>query len=122
MNKKRLSEVKNSLREKANLIIEELEKQGLKPLVTCGYRSEKEQDRLYALGRTKRGKIVTYAKGGQSKHNFRKAIDFAFVDKNGDIDWTMQNFKKLGIAAKKYGLSWGGDWKRFKDYPHIEVE
>lgn len=35
--------------------------------VTCGYRSPEEQDRLYNTIRN--GKRVTYAKGGQSKHN-----------------------------------------------------
>ncbi|MFP9170447.1 M15 family metallopeptidase, partial [Enterococcus faecalis] len=23
--------------------------------------------------------------------------------------------------AKTLGFEWGGDWKRFKDYPHLEM-
>ena len=39
------------------------------------YRSFDEQNHLYAQGRTKPGKIVTYAKGGQSYHNFGLAFE-----------------------------------------------
>ena len=45
-------------------------------LITSGYRTKTEQDALYALGRTKVGKIVTNSKGGQSSHNFHIAIEF----------------------------------------------
>ena len=48
-------------------------------------RTIKEQNDLYAQGRTKPGKIVTNAKGGQSYHNYGLAIDIVLlVDKNGD--------------------------------------
>src|SRR3990167_7492221 len=42
---------------------------GITVLITCTYRSNKEQEALYAQGRTKPGRIVTRARGGQSKHN-----------------------------------------------------
>lgn len=121
-NEYRLRDVLAALREKALLVIADLEKQGLRPLVTCGFRSIKEQNALYALGRTKRGKIVTYAKGGESKHNHGRAVDFAFLDKAGNIDWDIKLFKKLGVAAKLRGLNWGGDWKKFQDNPHLELK
>lgn len=120
-NAERLASVKPSLREKVLLVIADLEAQKLRPLITCGFRSIAEQNKLYAQGRSKAGKIVTFAKGGQSKHNFGDAVDFAFLDTAGNIDWSQKLFTKLGASAKKFGLSWGGAWKKFKDYPHIEL-
>ena len=123
LNLRRLNDTRldSELRRKSFLLIEQLENAGLKPLVTQGFRSIEEQNRLYSIGRTKKGKIVTNAKGGQSKHNFGKAVDFAFVDSSGNITWDADNFKKLGRFADKIGLIWGGHWKRFTDMPHIEV-
>ena len=43
---------------------------GVRLRFTQTLRTIKEQDDLYAQGRTKKGKIVTNAKGGQSIHNF----------------------------------------------------
>ncbi len=43
---------------------------GFDVLVTCTYRSNQEQEDLYAIGRTKPGRRVTNARAGQSPHNF----------------------------------------------------
>ena len=97
-------------------------------------RSFKEQNDLYAQGRTKPGKIVTNAKGGQSYHNYGLAIDIVLlVDKNGDgtfetASWqTNVDFDGDGIndwmevvkIFKMHGWEWGGDWK-FTDLPHFQ--
>jgi peptidoglycan L-alanyl-D-glutamate endopeptidase CwlK len=98
-------------------------------------RTIEEQNLLYAQGRTKPGKIVTNAKGGQSVHNYGLAFDIVILlDKNGDgnfetaswdtkadndnnglTDWTI-----IARYLKSTGWSWGGDWKSFPDYPHFE--
>jgi peptidoglycan L-alanyl-D-glutamate endopeptidase CwlK len=92
------------------------------PFLTCTYRSNALQAELYAQGRTRPGKIVTNAKPGQSNHNKypSPAFDIAFKDSNG-VCWELSYFFKFAQIGKKHGLSWGGDWKRFKDYPHFEV-
>lgn len=104
--------------------------QGITVVMTEGFRSFKEQDELYKQGRTKKGNIVTYARGGESYHNYGLAIDFALQKKDGSIIWDMeydgnQNGKSDWLEvveiAKKLGFEWGGDWKRFKDYPHLEM-
>lgn len=97
-------------------------------------RTYSEQNDLYALGRTKPGKIVTNAKGGLSYHNFGLAFDIVLLvdrDKNGTFEaasWeTNVDFDGDGRAdwlevvaiAKSYGWVWGGDWK-FTDKPHFE--
>lgn len=97
-------------------------------------RTHKEQDELYAQGRTKPGKIVTNAKGGQSYHNYGLAFDIVLLvdkDKNGTFEsasWeTNVDFDGDGKAdwmevvaiCKRYGWEWGGDW-RFSDKPHFQ--
>lgn len=103
---------------------------GISVVITEGFRSFKEQDELYKQGRTKKGNIVTYARGGESYHNYGLAVDFALQKKDGSIIWDMeydgnQNGKSDWLEvveiAKKLGFKWGGDWNRFKDYPHLEM-
>ena len=55
----------------------EMSEAGLPFMVTSTYRSLEEQLELYAQGRTKPGKIVTWVK--HSKHNDRKAFDIAIL-------------------------------------------
>lgn len=87
--------------------------------LTDGFRSLQEQADLYALGRTKPGKIVTKAKPGSSAHNYGLARDYCFLLPHGKITYT-GDWNLLGKACKQVGLSWGGSWLRFKDRPHCE--
>lgn len=112
-------------------LINNVQKKGISIQIVEGFRSVEEQDELYERGRMKVGKIVTNAKGGQSYHNYGLAIDFAILDKEtNQLSWDIKkDGNKNGIAdwhevvqeAKKLGFSWGGDWKKFKDYPHLEM-
>ena len=45
---------------------------GVDLLIYCTLRPNMEQDELYAIGRTKPGKIVTNARAGESAHNPNK--------------------------------------------------
>lgn len=98
-------------------------------------RTFKEQDDLFAKGRTKlfsangeRVGKVTNAKGGQSYHNYGLAIDFCLVidgklaswdwQKDFDNDKTADWMEVVNIF-KSYGWEWGGDWK-FIDRPHFQ--
>jgi peptidoglycan L-alanyl-D-glutamate endopeptidase CwlK len=91
---------------------------GINLIVTSGYRSHAEQDKLYAQGRTEKGQIVTNAKGGESFHNYGLAFDVAFL-RDGKISYE-GNWWLVGWIGKMIGLSWGGDWHNFKDRPHFE--
>jgi peptidoglycan LD-endopeptidase CwlK len=86
--------------------------------LTDGYRSESEQNELYARGRTKPGAKVTNAKGGFSWHNFRLAADYCFVVK-GKITWNGP-WSLFGHVARSCGLEWGGDFKSIVDRPHVQ--
>ncbi len=121
INKMRLSDVKPILAEKCEAIIALAASEGFTLIVTNGYRSNAEQDALYRIGRRgiKGERVVTNARGGQSNHNRREAVDFAFVVK-GEISWNEKLYLNIGRWAKQVGLNWGGNW-RFKDLPHVEL-
>lgn len=95
------------------------------PFITCTYRSNDEQNELYALGRTKKGKIVTNAKAGQSKHNSypSKAFDIAFIGLDKKLNWSNKHFKNFASIIKELNpnVIWGGDFKTIKDFPHWEL-
>lgn len=57
-----------------------------------------------------------------SNHIKGIAIDFAPY-KNGKIWWDAPDsvWNEMGKIGKKYGFSWGGDWKGFVDKPHFEM-
>ena len=88
--------------------------------ITAALRGNEEQDKLYAQGRTAPGQIVTNARGGQSLHNYGLAFDVAFKTKTGSVDWSPIHFQRFAEIAKSFGLAWGGDWRRSKDFPHFE--
>lgn len=94
-----------------------------KPFITCTFRSKDEQEQLYAQGRTKPGKKITNAKGGQSLHNYLPsfAFDMAFISgKDGKVNWSEELFKKFAdIICRDQNIEWGGNWKGFKDTPHF---
>ena len=91
-------------------------------------RTFEEQNELYSQGRTKNGRIVTNAKGGQSMHNYGLAFDIVLlydIDKNGTFEtavWQGKYFDQVVRQLKSYGYEWGGDWKRFKDTPHFQCK
>jgi peptidoglycan LD-endopeptidase CwlK len=93
---------------------------GIDYIVTCTYRSQSEQDALYAQGRTTPGKIVTWTH--HSKHTERTAFDIVIME-NGKPDWNTNNpgWQIAGDIGKLIGLDWGGFWVKKKDYPHFQL-
>lgn len=110
--------LKPKVRRLMNAFVAECAKQGITILVTQGVRTVAEQNALYALGRTKPGKIVTNAKGGTSFHNFNVAFDICFLI-NKKASYTGP-WDKVGAIAEKLGLEWGGRWKGLVDKPHFQ--
>ena len=111
--------------------------------ITSGARTTEEQKALFALGRTKPGKIVTYTNGVTSKSNhqikddgYGHAVDIfpCGVIENGVYrKFTSEegyDEKKLKLIAnhilniaksKNVNVEWGGNWK-MKDTPHFELK
>lgn len=104
-------------------------------MITQGVRTAAYQHELYQQGRSKPGKIVTNADGYKRKSNHQvkadglgHAVDFAVLNQDGSIDWnTISKYDAVGkhicAVARKLNieLSWGGNWTKFKDYPHVEL-
>lgn len=87
-------------------------------IVTEGLRSMKRQRELVAAGASKTLK---------SRHLTGHAIDFAPVV-SGEVTWKWPPFFLIADAFKRaarelgVAIVWGGDWLRFKDGPHIELD
>lgn len=89
---------------KARAFIAACKKAGIDILITSTYRDNESQNAIYAQGRTKPGRIVTYAKGGQSFHNYRLAFDFVPIV-NGKAQWNdARTFKRAREIGEGLGL------------------
>lgn len=110
-----------------------------------GLRTSQDQKDLYAIGRTVdvgTRKPVTYADGVEkvSNHQMRKdgfgwAFDI-YIFHNGKASWNVDRLEAVARHLIKWSetlsreneefadfyLTWGGDWSRFKDYPHFEMK
>ncbi len=89
---------------------------------TGGIRTFDEQAAIYAQGRTTPGRIVTHAAPGLSNHNYGLAVDLVPLV-NGRPNWQvpLAVWLTMGAEGVNAGLNWGGNWTRFKDYPHFEL-
>lgn len=103
--------------------------------ITQGRRTKADQDRIYAQGRTRPGKIVTNALWYQTYHFYGLAVDFALLidkDRNGvyeELSWSMvadsdadkvTDWMEVVNVFLKYGFEWGGGFRSFRDYPHLQ--
>jgi peptidoglycan L-alanyl-D-glutamate endopeptidase CwlK len=131
---KRLEGVHPDLAKKIQQILEAMASLGHPMMVTDGVRTTTAQQALYAQGRTKPGKIVTYADGVVKKSNhqaksdgFGHAVDCCFaVDVDGDgpddPSWDVTHpWRLYGEMAVTLGLEWGGNWAKLVDKPHVEL-
>lgn len=117
------------LQDKLKILQGECAASGIFINYSVGFRTVKDQEELYAQGRTKPGNIVTNVRGTTygSQHQWGIACDFYLdmdIDGDGDKkDDAFNNiegtFDKVGDIAKSIGLGWGGDWTSFKDRPHL---
>lgn len=140
---KRIAKLHPSVRNEVTQIIKECDialTGRAKIRVSQGLRTFKEQEDLYALGRTKvnpngktsrkpMGNKVTNAKAGQSIHNYGFALDIVLIidgkiaDWNTKTDWDNDQVADWYECVKifaKHGWEWGGNWKTFKDLPHFD--
>nr|WP_233522936.1 M15 family metallopeptidase [Peribacillus saganii] len=126
----KVTELHPEVAEKKDLLVKRAAEQGITILITSDFRSIEEQNKLYEKGRSLPGNIVTYARGGESLHNFGLAIDFAILIKEGTASWDMNrdgngngkaDWMEVVSIAKELGFEWGGDWNGFKDYAHLEI-
>lgn len=110
--------------ERARQLIEVCLNEKIELLVTCTYRDFEAQIRLYAQGRSLPGQIVTWARAGDSWHNWRRAFDIVPI-RNGKPVWSTRGYDgklwhRVGEIGVSCGLEWGGNWPRHPDFPHFQ--
>jgi hypothetical protein len=78
------------------------------------YRTQERQDALY---KARNSRIK------RSKHQDGIACDFVHLVK-GKIDWLdMKAYQEFGKCVKSFKeLTWGGEWRTFKDFVHVELK
>lgn len=143
MSSRKLTDLHPLVRPLVERFLRSCVKEGIDLLVTCTYRSDEEQARLYAIGRTKPGRRVTNAKPGQSMHNFTVggksaslAVDVVPLrygkpvwgmtgdgidnDPSDDMRDDLELWQRVGKLGEAAGLEWAGRWKRFPEFPHFQ--
>ncbi len=104
-----------TFRNKVVMLIYECKKQGIDLRIVETYRTPERQNHL-------KYKKRTMLSGGRSKHQHFLAIDVVPVIK-GKLQWhNYKLWKKVGEIGEKQGLTWGGRWRKFVDYPHFEYK
>lgn len=120
INSRKLKDLLPKVEEMAGAWFDDCAAHGIDILITSTYRDNESQNALYAQGRTIKGAIVTNAKGGQSYHNYKCALDFVPLV-NGKPNWNnVELFTKCGELAEKHGFEWAGRWKSFKELAHVQ--
>lgn len=116
-----LDDLLSPAKRRAEKFVASCAEQGLDILIYCTYRSPEEQNELYAQGRTKPGRIVTNARGGDSFHNHRCAFDFVPLVA-GKPAWNDSSlYAKAGNIAESVGLEWSGRWSgKLRETAHCQ--
>lgn len=117
---RRWERVDGDLRQRVLAIYQAMARQGYRMVLVEGYRSPARQAEL-----ARRGSGTTLAGAGQSCHQYGLAIDSALY-RDGRLQWDMEDpwtrrgYMLYGRLASEAGLEWGGNWRRLKDYVHVE--
>ncbi len=120
LNSRDINLLRSDVGKNCRIFLDNCQKVGLPVLITQTVRDNEYQAYLYAQGRTRPGKIVTNQKTPTFHSNKAGlAFDFCKNVKGHEYD-DPAFFKKCADIAKRLGFSWGGDWKTFKDNPHIQ--
>lgn len=99
----KLNQVDRELARRVAAVILDARRLGADVGVVSGKRSQLEQERLYAQGRTTAGPIVTWTRS--SAHTRGQAVDLGFRLK-GSFRWDVpaSAWDKLGQLGARYGL------------------
>lgn len=111
----------------ARVHVQLCKEKGIDLLIYCTLRSNEEQDGLYEIGRSLKGKIVTNARGGQSAHNPNSLGKASAYDCcpliGGKPQWDNKSplWAIVGAAGEEAGLVWSGRWTgKLKETAHFQ--
>lgn len=147
MASRRLEDLHPQLQLRAREFVNRCDARGVPVLIICTYRPDEEQAELYARGRTKPGRIATWAKPGESLHNVTlgraripaaRAFDFVPL-RLGKLVWgtagngidddptdddrdDLELWERCGVIGEGLGLEWAGRWSPNKrEFPHLQL-
>ncbi len=104
--------------------------------VVYGHRTNAQQAELYAKGRDTPGPIVTWSKPGTSRHNttpsqaidvvplFGGKVSYQWPDYHAiapSIKTEWADMQAEGLIPDGVTLEWGGDWRKFPDGAHWQI-
>jgi peptidoglycan L-alanyl-D-glutamate endopeptidase CwlK len=113
-------------------VLDELTKLGWKPIVASGVRTRAQQAKKVKQGYSKTmnswhvqgvhqllpfGKDAVEVVNGAAADVVDKRYGWGGLAANRHFRF----WKDLGRIAKKHGLEWGGDWKKFPDVAHVQM-
>lgn len=111
-----LQKLQPAFRKKVEKFLQHCQHAGYTVFITEGYRSQERQNKLYAQGRTKRGRKVTWTLN--SLHTQGIAIDIAF-NEDPIYPTDIEDWLDVGYIAELNGIDWGYTlWGR--DLPHFQ--
>lgn len=104
----------------ARRAIAECKAQGIELIVTCTYRSPKQQEIEYKKKSTK-------ARAWQSYHQYKRALDICVKNDKGELIWnpkTKEEWAKWNTAGaifQSHGFEWAKNWKSFPELAHFQI-
>ena len=117
---KKLSSLDKRMRRKVVRVLDALKARGFKPRIFFAWRSVAVQLEIAAKGHSK---VRFSYHNAQKKNGAPNAYAVDIIDQRWA--WTDQAEKNgfwdaLGNAGKAKGLFWGGDWRSFQDWAHLQ--
>ena len=117
--KEKINTLHPAMRSKVEAVLEELRSLGFQPKIFFAWRSLYEQEEIFEKGKSR----VMFSFHTAYKDGKPNSYAVDIIDER----WAWQPTAKqngfwvaLGVAGKKQGLFWGGDWKSFKDWAHLQ--
>ncbi len=107
-----LSGLRPGFRAKVERILRRLQSLGWQPRVAEGRRSVAQQREKVRKG---------YSKTMNSYHLYGNAADIIDRRWGWKIPQSHRFWRDLGRAAAAEGLTWGGNWRSFKDVAHVQA-
>ncbi|HYH69136.1 MAG TPA: M15 family metallopeptidase [Urbifossiella sp.] len=89
-------------------LLDRLDAAGENVLLTDGGRTAWRQNALYEQGRTRPGAIVTDARGDESFHVWKVAVDLVPVTPDGKLRYDdTAAYERIALIANGLGIQWG---------------
>lgn len=116
------------VKDRALAFLRECKAYDIDAMIYCTLRTNDEQARLYAVGRTTPGQVLTNARPGASMHNPDKngqawAFDAVPVIAGKAMWDDVERLGVMGFCGEQVGLTWAGRWiGKLRERVHFEIE